>query len=190
MESEANLQQLICRKGCGGTLLETDDPEIFKCKFCDSLYLVKREGNGSLSILRELKIGLEGVASLQLLLEPKIKLGIEKENLIKRLKEIEEKVRKLSGWGYCIESDDIKFSAFDKIFQHGDTKKLGKEYKEIATRLKEINSRLIEFEPKIQEARFKTRKALNKNDEFVCHVCNSIVSAGANFCRNCGAKTG
>lgn len=34
---------LICQQ-CGGTLEITEDIELFKCKFCDTPYLVKREG--------------------------------------------------------------------------------------------------------------------------------------------------
>lgn len=81
-----SLKPLYCERGCGGVLLETDDPGIFSCKYCGRKYLVKREG-ASLKIvkeIKEIKDNLEGLTDIQ-------KKFAEKENAKIDLDELEEK---------------------------------------------------------------------------------------------------
>ena len=53
-ETTENIDKLRCKHGCGGALIKTRDPDVFKCEFCGSKYLVKRE-SGSLKIIKELE---------------------------------------------------------------------------------------------------------------------------------------
>ena len=79
------LKPLYCERGCGGILLETDDPGIFNCKYCGRKYLVKREG-ASLKIVKEIKEIKESVSGLT----NTQNIFTEKENARIELKELEE----------------------------------------------------------------------------------------------------
>lgn len=79
-ETTENIDQLKCKHGCGGTLIETKEPDIFKCEYCGSTYLVKREA-GSLRIIREIKKQIDHVKNMQELIAMKENARIDLDNL-------------------------------------------------------------------------------------------------------------
>ncbi|MBU0477531.1 hypothetical protein KKC91_03060 [bacterium] len=186
-KGNTELSQLICKKGCGGLLVRTEDTDIFRCQFCNSLYLVRKTEDGSLVIVRELKVGLENVASLQLLESKKTGIEREKDRYLIRLHYIEDRVRSF-GPSAKIEKDEIRFCLIDEIFSRSTTRELSHEYRVILPKIRELNKDIQDLEDKIANAKDKTLNILRKNKKITCSLCGLAVSSNTNFCRHCGAE--